>query len=111
DPDEYINKNGQIKFEELMGKALNYIDYTIFLNRRKYKLDIVDEKIKFTKSIAKVLKKIESPIEQDAYIDKVSIETGISNEAIKSEIYGKKINIQKKPQSKYRKRNYRKTKK
>lgn len=104
DPDEYINNNGKAKFEELLDNALNYIDYTIFLNRRKYRLDIVEEKILFTKNIAKALKKIKSPIEQDAYIDKVSVETGISKEAIRSEIYGKKTNYQ----NKYKNKKYRK---
>lgn len=110
DPDEYINKYGKDKFEELFESALNYIDYTIYLNKRKYNLDIVEEKIIFTKNIAKVLKKVKSPIELDAYIDKISLETGISKEAIRSEIYGKNINIQKNPQNKYSKSNYRNTK-
>src|SRR5699024_6951940 len=111
DPDEYINKYGKDKFEELIDKALNYIDYTIFLNKRKYNLDIVEEKIMFTKNIAKVLKKVKSPIELDAYVDKVSMDTGIAKEAIKNEVYGRNINIQKKPQNKYSKSNYRNTKK
>ncbi len=110
DPDEYINKYGKAKFEELFDNALNYIDYTIFLNKRKYNLEVIEEKIMFSKNIAKVLKKVKSPIELDAYIDKVSMETGISKEAIRSEIYGKNIDIQKNPQDKYSKRNYRNTK-
>ncbi len=110
DPDDYIKKNGKEKFEELFDKALNFIDYTIFINKRKYNLDLTEEKIMFTKNIAKDLKKIESPIELDAYIDKISIETGISKGAIGKEIYDRNTNIQKKPQDKYIKQNYRNTK-
>ncbi len=89
DPDDFINKNGLKEFEKLMDKALNFIEYQIYINKLRFNLADSKEKIGFTKEIAKALKKLKSPIEKDVYIDKISLETGISKEAIKSEVFGK----------------------
>ncbi len=89
DPDDFINKNGLKEFEKLMDKALNFIEYQIYINKLRFNLADPKEKIGFTKEIAKALKKLKSPIEKDVYIDKISLETGISKEAIKSEVFGK----------------------
>lgn len=88
DPDDYINKNGLASFEKKIKDALSHIDFKIKLSKDKYKLDDVNEKIKFTQEVARILKSMKSPIEQDAYITKVSEETGISIDAIKGEIKG-----------------------
>lgn len=88
DPDDFINENGLEEFKKLLDRALNHIDYKIFINRQKYNLNNIEDKIKFTKEISKILKNLKSPIEKEVYIDKVSKETGISNEAIKREVLG-----------------------
>lgn len=88
DPDDFINNNGSKEFQNLMAKALNFIEYQIYINRLKFNIANPEEKIKFTKEIAKELRKLKSPIEKDVYIDKISLETGISKEAIKKEVFG-----------------------
>lgn len=92
DPDDFINENGLEKFEELIDGALNYVEYNIFINKKKYDLSNPEDNIGFTKEIARILKGLKSPIEKDVYIDQVSRETGISKEAIKREILGKNYN-------------------
>ena len=89
DPDDFINKRGLKEFKKLMDQALNYVDYQIYINKQRYDLSNPEEKIKFTKEIANTLKRLKSPIEKDVYIDKISLETGISKEAIEKEIVGK----------------------
>lgn len=88
DPDDFINKNGLEEFQSLMEQALNFIEYQIYINRLKFNIAEPEEKIKFTKEIAKALRKLKSPIEKDVYIDKISLETGISKEAIEREVLG-----------------------
>ena len=92
DPDDYINKNGLIAFESQFSKALNHIDFKIKLNKDKYNLEDLEEKVKFTREIARIIKELKSPIEQDAYISKVAKETHISKDAIKNEIKGNNHN-------------------
>ncbi|HSH35349.1 DNA primase [Schnuerera sp.] len=93
DPDDFINKNGLNEFNKLINKALNYIDYKIFINKQKFDLNNTEEKIQFTKEISKILVDLKSPIEKEVYIDKVSRETGVSKEAIQKEVLGSNLKI------------------
>ncbi|MBZ2175717.1 DNA primase [Schnuerera sp. xch1] len=89
DPDDFIKKNGLDEFKKLEDYALNYVDYRIYINKQKYELTNYEDKIKFTKEVAKTLRELKSPIEKDVYIDKVSMDTGISKEAIRREVLDK----------------------
>ncbi|WP_035143048.1 DNA primase [Schnuerera ultunensis] len=89
DPDDFINENGLEEFNNLIDRALNHIDYKIFINKQKYNLNNTEDKIKFTKEISKILRDLKSPIEKEVYIDKVSRETGVSKEAIQKEVSGR----------------------
>lgn len=88
DPDDFIREKGLDGFVRLEDGALNYVDYNIFILKKRYDLSTPEGKIQFTKEIAKVLKELKSPIEQDIYIDKISMDVGVSKEAIKREVLG-----------------------
>lgn len=109
DPDDYIKEKGREEFEQLFDSALNYIDFKIFMFRNKYDIQTVEGKVNFTRNIASFLREINSPIEIDAYINRISEETGISKEAIKTEVNNKNYNAKNKPLSKdkYINNNYR----
>lgn len=91
DPDDYINEYGKDEFEKLLNESLNHIEYQIYINKKKYNLSDMEDKIEFTKEIAKTLRELKSPIEKDVYIDKVSMDTGISRDAIEKEILGRNL--------------------
>lgn len=91
DPDDYINKMGKIEFEKLFLNSYNHIDYKILINKKKYDLNDIEDKIKFTTEVSKIIKDLKSPVEQDVYINKISEDTGVSKEAIEKEIKGNKI--------------------
>lgn len=86
DPDDYINKYGLIEFEKLFLESYNYIDYKIRIIKNKYNLDEIEDKIEFTTEVGDLIKGLDSSIEQDVYIRKISEDTGISIEAIEKEI-------------------------
>ena len=86
DPDDYIKNKGEIEFNKLFTKSINHIDYKIGLLKNKYNLNSIEDKIEFTLEVSKIMKSLESPVEQDAYIKKVSDDTGISVEAIEAEV-------------------------
>ena len=88
DPDDYIKNYGLVEFESLFAKSLNHIEFKVQNIKKKYDLEKLDDKIKFTKEVAKIIKDIKSPIEQDGYINRISNETGISKDAIEKEIRG-----------------------
>lgn len=88
DPDDFIREKGLDEFKRLEENALNSIDFKLYILKKKYNLDKLEEKIKFTKEAAKLLKILSSPIERDVYIDRISKETNISKEAIGREVFG-----------------------
>ncbi|HZK00430.1 MAG TPA: DNA primase, partial [Tissierellaceae bacterium] len=91
DPDDYIKKMGNIEFNMLFTKSLNYVDYKIEISKSKYNLDSIEDKIEFTLEVSRIIKSLESPVEQDVYINKVAENTGISVEAIVEEVKRKRI--------------------
>ncbi len=90
DPDEFIKKFGAYEFGELLKTAKNHIIFQAEVLRQKYDLNVLEDKIAYSKDIAKLLSNVESSIETDAYLKEVSNETKIDISAIQSEI--KKLN-------------------
>ena len=86
DPDDFIKLYGSDKFREHIDKAMSLIDYKIFLARLEHPKNTIEDKVKLAKKISNIIKNIESPIEREAYIEKVANETGISKESIRLEI-------------------------
>lgn len=86
DPDEFIKKFGAYEFGELLKKAKNHIIFQAEQIQKKYDFNILDDKISFSKDIAKLLSSVDSPIEVNAYLKEVSRITQIDLESIQSEI-------------------------
>lgn len=86
DPDEYVIKFGNAKFNMLVQNAISLVEFKTKMLKKNLDLTNINDKIKFLKEIAKLLSKIESKIEQELYLDKISSEYGISKEAIYAEI-------------------------
>ena len=60
DPDDFIKAKGLKEFERLLDKALNNVEYKIFINKQRYDLTDTEGKIKFTKEIAKTLRDLKA---------------------------------------------------
>ena len=86
DPDEYIIKYGAGRFKILMENAISIIEYKIKVLKKEYNLEIASDKIKFLKEVSNIISKVESKIEREIYIDKISKQYGISKESIFGEI-------------------------
>lgn len=98
DPDDFLEAKGINEFDKKIKLAYKYIDYRIYINKKRYNTDESDGKIKFTVEISKDIRELKSPIEKDVYIDKISKEMNISKEAIEKEVFG---NRTKKTQYRY----------
>ena len=86
DPDEYIIKYGSGRFNLLVENAISIIEFKVKRLRNKYNIDIASEKIKFLKEVSKLISEIDSKIEREIYINKISEANDISKEAIYAEI-------------------------
>lgn len=86
DPDEYVIKYGSGRFGLLVENAISLVEFKAKMLKKKFNLENVNDKIKFLKEIAKLLQGIDSKIEQEIYIEKISKEHNISKEALYAEI-------------------------
>ncbi len=86
DPDEYIRKYGRKAFEELIEKAVSFMEYKVDTIGARYDLNTTEGSIGFLEEISGELRKVRSPVEQDGYIRKVAEMTGFSESAIRREV-------------------------
>ncbi len=106
DPDEYVIKYGNGRFNNLIDKAISLIEFKTKVLKKDLNLSNVNDKIKFLNEIAKLVSTIDNRMEQEVYIDKISREYDISKEAIYAEI--NKINYSKNQGKKILENNYKK---
>ena len=86
DPDEYIVKYGNARFQNLVDKALSVIEFKVKVLKQNLNLETTNDKIKFLNEIAKLISKVDNTIEREIYIEKISKEYEISKEAIYAEV-------------------------
>lgn len=86
DPDEYVIKYGNGRFNMLVEEAISLIEFKTKVLKKSLDLSNVNDKIKFLKETAKLLTTVDSKIEQELYIDKIAKEYNVSKEAFYAEI-------------------------
>ncbi len=82
DPDDFLNKYGSTRFKEKLDAAVHFIDFIISFNKKKYDMNNMDQKIRFVQSISEMLDLVDSAVEKEVYVSRISEETGISKSAI-----------------------------
>lgn len=85
DPDEYIRKSGVAMFKKALDEAVPSTEFILSVIRLNHDLSETDGKIGFVSEAAAALSSVRDSIEVDAYINKISDETGIGKEAIYAE--------------------------
>ncbi len=86
DPDEYIIKYGNARFQKLIDKSLSIIEFKVKVLKKDLDLNNTNDKIKFLNEIAKLISKVDNTIEREIYIEKIAKEYEISKEAIYAEV-------------------------
>ncbi len=93
DPDDFIRENGRSGFQKKMNDALSYVDFKVYILKEQYNIEESKGKIDFTKEVAKIIRDMRSPVEQDVYMEKISSQTGVSREAIENEVRGRQKSL------------------
>ena len=86
DPDEYVIKYGNARFQNLVDKAISVIEFKVKILRQSLNLENANDKIKFLNEIAEFISKIDNSIEREVYIEKIAKEYDVSKEAIYAEV-------------------------
>lgn len=86
DPDEFINKYGKAKFEHILNKASDSVNFE--LNSAASGIDLNAEagKSDYMMKACEIIAAIKSPIERDIYMSKIAKEQGVSKDAVKEQI-------------------------
>ncbi len=86
DPDEYIKQKGRDAFEQALQQSKSHINFQVDVLAKKFDLHNTEQKVTFTTEVAKILAKLSSAIEQDAYMKQIAKDTSLSENAIQIEI-------------------------
>lgn len=86
DPDEYVIKYGPERFLKCVENAISLVEFKVKMLKKDLNLELTNDKIKFLNEIAKILAKVNNQIEREIYIEKISRDYQISNEAIQAEV-------------------------
>jgi len=92
DPDEFLKKNGQEGFLELIKKAVPVTEYRISKAREGKDLRDVKQEAAFVEECALILSKLNSEIEIQAYASRIYDDTGIQIDAILRQVRKVKSN-------------------
>ena len=104
DPDEIIKKYGPERFRNIVNGAANDIEYRLQNIRAGYNTMTDDGKVGFMREAVNVLATINSEIERDVYISRLSNDLEISKDAIAAQVKSvRKRNVRAKEKEAFRK--------
>ncbi len=86
DPDEYIKAYGADAFRNLLEGSENHIEYRLQSVRRKYDLQVDEQKVSYVKEAAGVIAQLPGSVEREVYAMRVAEQAGIPNTAVLDEI-------------------------
>ncbi|MEE1219838.1 MAG: toprim domain-containing protein, partial [Ruminococcus sp.] len=89
DPDEFIRSNGSegaAAFKALIDKSGNDVEYRLAKLKAKNNTETSEGKVAYLEAAVKVIATINSPIERDVYVSKISSELGVDKNAIKQQL-------------------------
>ncbi len=82
DPDEFIKKHGNARFQKLLDSAISSLEYKLLTAARGVDLDATDGKLKYLNKACEVLAATNDPIATDLYTGKLSVKYGVSKERL-----------------------------
>lgn len=83
DPDDYVRDNGAEAFkDQIIGKPHAFIAFAMMHARRHKNFQYENDLLQYIQEVLQLLAGRSSPLERDLYIKQLSVETGLSQEAI-----------------------------
>ncbi len=95
DPDEFIRKNGergQAAFKNLLDSSGDDVEYRLTKLRLNHDLNRPDSKASYMKEALRIIANLDSFVEQDIYVSRLSDELGIRKDAVIEDLNRIKLN-------------------
>ena len=86
DPDEFLHKFGADKFKVLLEDSSNRVEYQLNAIRRKYRLEVDEERVRFINEAAALISSLPNAVQREVYGHRVAEAAKISYEAMKVEL-------------------------
>ena len=86
DPDDYLKKYGADKFKLLLEGSSNRVEYQLNAIRRKYDLDIDDQRVKYLQESSDLISTLPSAVQREVYAGRVAETAKITLESMSMEI-------------------------
>ncbi len=86
DPDEYLKKFGADKFKNLLNESSNRVEYQLNAIRKKYDLNVDEERVKFIDEAAEFVSTLTNAVQREIYGTRAAEAAGISFDAMKIEV-------------------------
>jgi DNA primase len=86
DPDDFLRKEGQVKFKQLIAQAYPFFEYNLLKLTEKYNQDTIAGKIQIIQELVPTLSKMRSPVKREGYIQMLAERLSFSEKAIYTEI-------------------------
>ncbi|MDD2432131.1 MAG: DNA primase [Clostridia bacterium] len=86
DPDDFLRKDGQAKFKQLIAQAYPFFEYNLLKLTEKYNQDTIAGKIQIIQELVPTLSKMRSPVKREGYIQMLAERLSFSEKAIYAEI-------------------------
>lgn len=82
DPDEYIKKHGNARFQKLLTEAFSSLEYRLITAARGIDLDATDGMLKYLNKACDVLAELNDPIATELYTGKLSAKYGVAKDRL-----------------------------
>lgn len=86
DPDEIIQKFGAEGFKRCLDSASNDVEFSLLSERSKYDISSPAGRSDYLKAAAAVLASLNSPVELDIYISRLSEEFSVNKDAVAAQV-------------------------
>lgn len=86
DPDEIIQKFGAEGFKRCLDSAANDVEFSLLSERSKYDISFPAGRSDYLKAAAAVLASLNSPVELDIYISRLSEEFSVNKDAVAAQV-------------------------
>lgn len=86
DPDEIIQKFGAEGFKRCLDSAANDVEFSLLSERSKYDVSSPAGRSDYLKAAAAVLASLNSPVELDIYISRLSEEFSVNKDAVAAQV-------------------------
>lgn len=86
DPDEIIQKFGAEGFRRCLDSAANDVEFSLLSERSKYDISSPAGRSDYLKAAAAVLASLNSPVELDIYISRLSEEFSVNKDAVAAQV-------------------------